>query len=76
MGGHAADPISPFNSGVREAYAEFTGGEFLDFLAAVALLYNLMTATSVKLTPGFAHKKAIRTFLYRLTNHGYHVLSV
>jgi hypothetical protein len=76
MGGHAADPTSPFNGWVREAYAEFTGGEFLDFLATVTLLNNLVTATSVKLTPGFAHKKAIRTFLNRLTNHGYHDLSV
>ena len=76
MGGHAADPTSPFNGGVREAYAEFTGGEFLDFLATVTLLNNLMTATSIELAPGFAHKKAIRTFLYRLTNHGYHILSI
>ena len=76
MGGHAADPTSPFNGGVREAYAEFTGGEFLDFLATVTLLNNLMTATSIKLAPGLAHKEAIRTFLYRLTNHGYHILSI
>ena len=76
MGGHAADPTSPFNGGVREAYAEFTGRVFLDFLATVTLLNNLVTVTSVKLAPGFAHKKAIRTFLNRLTNHGYHVLSV
>jgi len=76
VGGHTADPTSPFNGGVREANAEFPGGEFLGFLATVTLLNDLMTATSIKLAPGLAHKKAIRTFLYRLTNHGYHVLSV
>jgi len=28
------------------------------------------------LATGLAHEKAIRTFLYRLTNHGYHILSI
>jgi hypothetical protein len=45
-------------------------------LATFTLLDNRVAVTSVKLTPLLAHKKALNTFFYRCTNHGYHILSV
>lgn len=63
MGGHAAGPDSPFDGWIGEAEAEFAGWKFLDFLATFALLYNLVTVTSVKLTPSLVHEKALHTFL-------------
>lgn len=61
--GHAAGPDSPLDGRIGEAEAELAGGKFLNFLATFALLYNLVTVTSIKLTPCLVHKKALHTFL-------------
>ncbi len=63
MGGHAAGSDSPLGGWVGEVEAVIAGGKFLNFLAAVALLNNLVAVTSVKLTPSLVHKKAVHTFL-------------
>jgi hypothetical protein len=63
VGGHAAGPDSPFDGRIGEAEAEIAGGKILDFLATFALLNNLVTVTSIKLTPCLVHKKALHTFL-------------
>ena len=76
VGSHVAVSITPFNGWLRETYAVFAGGEFLDFLAAFALLNDGMAVASIKLTPIFGHKKTIYTFFYACTNHGYHILSL
>lgn len=76
MGGHGTGPDSPFDGRVRKAQAVFSGGEFLYFLAVLALLNNGMAATSIKLTPLFVHKEAFETLFYTCTNHGYHILSL
>jgi hypothetical protein len=76
VSGHAAGANPPLNCGVRKAQAVFAGWELFDFLATFTLLDNRVAVTSVKLTPLLAHKKALNTFFYRCTNHGYHILSV
>ena len=76
MGGHAADPGTPFNGWIRKAETELTGRHFEYFLAAIALFNDFVAGTSVKLTPGLTHKEAVRTLLYSLTNRGYHILSI
>jgi len=75
VSGHAAGADPPLDRGVREAYAVFAGWELFGFLATFTLLDNRVAVTSVKLTPLLAHKKAVNTFFYRCTNHGYHILS-
>jgi len=76
MAGHIADSRPPFYRRVRKALAILAGGVFLDFLTTFALLQNLVAATSIELTPCLLHKKALQPFLYRYTNHGYHILSL
>ena len=63
MAGHVAVSDTPFDGGVRETDAIFTGGKFLDFLAAFTLLTNLVAVTSVKLATCFVHKETIHPFL-------------
>ena len=76
MGGHVAISESPFDGGVRKNHAVLAGGSFNDFLAAFTLLNNLVTAASIKLTSIFLHEGTFNPFLYRYTNHGYHILSI
>lgn len=75
MGGHAAGPHPPFDGRIRKAQAVFAGWKLLDFLATLTLLNNRMAATTIELTSVLGHKEAFSPFLYRCTNHGYHVLS-
>jgi hypothetical protein len=75
VSGHATGADPPLDRGVRKAQAVFARGKLFGFLATFTLLDNRVAVTSVKLTPLLAHKKAINTFFYRCTNHGYHILS-
>jgi hypothetical protein len=75
VSGHAAGADPPLDCGVRKAQAVFAGWELFGFLATFTLLDNWVAVTSVKLTPLLVHKKALNTFFYCCTNHGYHILS-
>jgi hypothetical protein len=74
--GHAALPGSPFDGRLRENKTIFTGGEFFDFLAAVALFDNGVAATAIELATRLVHEKALNTLLYAIANHGYHIPSL
>ena len=76
MGSHVAVPESPFDDGFRKAQTISTGGEFLNFLAAFTLFYDLVTASSIKLAPVLVHKETLDTLFYACANHGYHILSL
>ena len=76
MAGHVAVPDAPSDGWIRETDTIFSGGKFLDFLAAFTLLFNLVAVTSVKLATCFVHKETIHPFFQSLTNHGYHILSI
>jgi hypothetical protein len=76
MGGHIADPCSPFDGRIRKSDAECAGRKFFGFLAGFTLLYNGVTGPPVELTTLLAHEEALQPLLYRLTNHGYHILSL
>jgi len=75
MTGHVAVSDSPLYGRIREVQAKIAGREFLNFIATITLFYNGIAVTPIKLTSIFVHKKTIRTFFYRCTNHGYHILS-
>jgi hypothetical protein len=76
MGSHIADPVSPFDRRVRETHTVFSGRDFNDSLAAVALINDRLTATSIKLASSFAHEDALRALPYGCTNHDNHILSL
>ena len=61
MGGHVANPIFPFNGGIRKIHTEFTGGVFCDSLAAIALLNNSVTLASIELASSLGHENALIT---------------
>jgi hypothetical protein len=72
---HTAFSQTPPGGGIRKDQAVIAGGEFFDFLAAFTLLNGVVTGTAVKPAPFLAHEKAVQSFFYACTNHGYHVLS-
>ena len=76
MGSHIADPGFPFHSRVGETHAVSSGRDFNDSLAAVTLINNGVTATSIKLTSSFVHKDALEPLPYSCTNHDNHILSL
>jgi hypothetical protein len=76
MGRHVAIAITPLGGGIRRDEAIFTGGEFLDSLAALTLLNDRMARTTVKLAAFLAHEKTLVSFFYACTNHSNHILSV
>jgi len=75
MGSHIADPGFPFHSRVRETDSVFSGRDFNDSLAAITVINNRLTATSIKLASSFAHEDALRPLPYTCTNHDNHTLS-
>jgi len=76
MGSHIADPDFPFDTSVRETHTVFSGRDFNDSLAAITLINNRVTTTSIKLASSFAHKDAIKPIPYSCTNHDNHILSL
>jgi len=76
MGSHIADPIFPFDSRIRETHAVFSGRDFNDSLAAITLINNRVTTTSIKLASSFAHEDALKPLPYTCTNHDNHILSL
>ena len=61
MGSHITIPVFPFERGIRGTHAEFTGGVFNDLLAAITLLDNRVTATSIECASFLCHKDALIT---------------
>lgn len=59
MSSHIADPVFPFDGRIKETHTVFSGGIFNDSLAAITLIDNRITATSIKLASFFIHKDAL-----------------
>jgi hypothetical protein len=74
MGGKVAGARDPLQPRLAVAIAIGACGILNDTVATLALLYHRMTLPAVVGTPFFPHEDALRPYLYRLTNHGYHLL--
>jgi hypothetical protein len=74
MGGEVAGPTDPLDTGFAVAIAIGAGGVLNNTVATLALLHHWMTLPAVVGAALFPHEDAIRPRLYRLTNHGYHLL--
>jgi len=74
MGGEIAGSTDPLEAGLAIAIAIDAGGVLNDTHAALALLHYRMTLPSVVSAAFFPHEDALRPRLYRLANHGYHLL--
>jgi hypothetical protein len=74
MGGEVAGPTDPLEAGFAIAVAISACGILNDARAALALLHHGVTLPAVVGAALFPHEDALRPRLYRLTNHGYHLL--
>jgi len=74
MGGKVAGASDPLQPRFAVAIAIGACGILNDTVTALALLYHRMTLPAVVRTTLFPHEDALRPCLYRLTNHGYHLL--
>ena len=74
MGGKVAGAADPFEARFAVAIAISASGVLYDPAATLALLHYGMTLPAVVGAALFSHEDALRPRLYRLTNHGYHLL--
>jgi len=74
MGGEVAGATDPLEAGFAVAIAIGACGVLNDTGATLALLHHWMTLPAVVGAALFPHEDTLRPRLYRLTNHGYHLL--
>jgi hypothetical protein len=74
MGGEIAGAVDPLEAGFTVAIAIGTCGVLNDTGTALALLHYRMTLPAVVGAALFPHEDTLCPRLYRLTNHGYHLL--
>lgn len=74
MGGEVAGAADPLDARFAVAIAIGACGILYDTAATLALLHHGMTLPAIVGAPLFPHEDALRPRLYRLTNHGYHLL--
>ena len=70
-----AGAIDPLEAGFAIAIAIVACWKMNDPGATEALFHDGMTLPAVVSASFFPHENALRTRLYRLTNHGYHLPS-
>ena len=75
MGGQVTVACLPLDCRIGEAQAIGAGWKLHGSLTAVTLFNDRVARPSVKLAPFLIHEKTLKTLLYSLTNHGYHILS-
>jgi hypothetical protein len=75
MGGKVTGTADPLEAGFAVTIAIGACGILYDAAATLALLHHRMTLPAVIATPLFSHEDTLRPRLYRLTNHGNHLLS-
>ena len=74
MGREVAGPTDPLEAGFAVAIAIGACGILYDTATTLAFLYHGMALSAIVGAPLFPHEDALRPRLYRLTNHGYHLL--
>lgn len=74
VGGEVAGATDPLEAWLAVAIAIGACGILYDAAATLALLYHGITLPAVVGAPLFPHEDTLRPRLYRLTDHGYHLL--